>query len=295
MRFFLRAISFFRKDWALITVFLALVVVSIGIGVMQAWPMAVLVDVVLTPTPTAYSWPHKLFLGALPHNRLGVVIGVTLIGMSMKIAQDSLGAIKILLNNRFTFNGRLRVRTVLYRKLQQLNIAYHRSLPQGDAIYRVLSDSVGCDQILNVILNSLIAGVTLVAMVGIMLSRNVPLTISLVAPFRITNNYFGKRIKSSSIATKQSETRLTTLVQRAMSSIGLVQAFNRQRSEYHQFGGAAVDCRFQLRSGEIQGAVWFRGADDLHLRRGDHLWVRRVSGLLTGFCIPRRAASPAAI
>src|SRR5213080_3825471 len=106
MRFYFRAISYFRKDWPLIAFFLTLIAVSIGIGVMQAWPMAVLVDVVLNHNPIRSSWPERLFLFALPNDRFAQIIGVALIGMFMKLAQDCLGAVKIMVNNRFTQSGR---------------------------------------------------------------------------------------------------------------------------------------------------------------------------------------------
>ena len=117
-------------------------------------------------------------------------------------------------------------------------------MPQGDAIYRVLNDTLGPDQILGTLLNSAVAGVTLVVMIAIMLSRNVPLTIFAlsVAPLLVvTNNYFGKRIKTGSVELKQRDTRLTTMVQRAMTAVGLVQAFNRQKAEYDGFHAAAGD------------------------------------------------------
>ena len=243
MRFYVRSISYFRRDWHWVGLFLLMVAVSIGIGVMQAWPMAVLVDSVLSPTPLSGGWPHWLFLGALPKNRLAQVIGVTLIGMLMKVTQDALGAAKTMVNNTFTYNGRLRVRGELYRKLQDLHLGYHRSLPQGDAIYRVLNDTLGPDQILGTLLNSTVAGVTLAVMVTIMLSRNIPLTVfalSVTPLLLIANNYFGKRIKCNSIGVKQRDTTLTTLVQRAMSTVGLVQAFNRQDKEFDQFHTAAA-------------------------------------------------------
>ena len=243
MRFYIRSILYFRRDWPWIGLFLVLIVLSIGIGVMQAWPMAVLVDSVLNPVPGQLGWPHRLFLFALPHNRLAQVIGVTLIGMFMKVIQDAIGAAKTMVNNTFTYNGRLRVRGELYRKLQDLHLGYHHSLPQGDAIYRVLNDTLGPDQILGTLLNSAVAGVTLVVMIAIMLSRNIPLTVfalSVTPLLIVTNNYFGKRIKHGSVGVKQRDTTLTTLVQRAMSSIGLVQAFNRQHKEFEQFHTAAA-------------------------------------------------------
>lgn len=242
MQFFIRSILYFRRDWLWIALFLVLICVSIAIGVMQAWPMAVLVDSVLNENPVNSGWPHRLFLGALPHNRLAQVIGITLIGMFLKIAQDGLSVAKTMVNNYFTYNGRLRVRNELYRKLQDLHLEYHRSLPQGSAIYRVLSDALGPEQIVNTLLNSAIAAVTLIVMIVIMLSRNVPLTIfalSVTPLLLITNTYFGKRIKNGTLSVKRRDTTLTTLVQRAMSAVGLVQAFNRQDREFGHFHTAA--------------------------------------------------------
>ena len=243
MRFYLRAVAYFRQDWSLIGLFLALIMLSLAIGLMQAWPMALFVDVVFNTGPVRPSFFEHIFLFALPHNRLAEVIGVALIGAGLKFGQDAIGALKILVNNRFTYNGRLRVRCDLFAKLQQLPMAYHRSLPQGDAIYRVLNDSWGPDQILNVLINSVTAAVTLVAMIAVLLSRNVALTlfaVSIAPLLMITNHYFGKIIKTSNVAVKVADTSVTTLVQRAMNAINLVQAFNRQPTEYTGFKNAAL-------------------------------------------------------
>jgi subfamily B ATP-binding cassette protein MsbA len=237
MRFYLRVVSVFRKDWPLISLFLALIGLSIAIGLLQAWPMAVLVDAVLTPAPR-YGWVHHLFLFALPKSMLAQVIGVTLIGMFLKIVQDGLTLIKNLLNRRIEYNGLIRVRCQLFRKLQALGPDYHKSQPQGDAIYRVTSDANGFKDALNILINTAVSGITLVVMILIMLSRNVPLTVFALSIFPVLlviNRVFGPRIKTAALTSKQQETDYTTTLQRSMSVISVMQAFARETREFGRF------------------------------------------------------------
>jgi len=244
MRFYLRVISYFRKDFGLIALFLALIAFSIATGLLQAWPMAVLVDAVLTPTPK-YGWVHRLFLFALPDNMLAKVIGVTLIGMGLKITQDGLTLVKNMLNRKIEYNGLIRVRSALFRQLQALGPDYHKNQPQGDAIYRVTSDANGFKDVLNILIKTWVSGVTLVVMIVIMLSRNVSLTVFALSIFPILviiNRVFGPRIKQAAFTSKQQETDYTTTLQRSMSVISIVQAFAREHREFGRFKLANLRC-----------------------------------------------------
>jgi len=55
-----RAIRYFRDDLHLIVLLLLLTACSTGLGLLQAWPLAVLVDSALG-TPSIDSWMHRLF------------------------------------------------------------------------------------------------------------------------------------------------------------------------------------------------------------------------------------------
>ena len=50
--------------------------------------------------------------------------------------------------NQINYNGLMRVRCDLFRKLQALTWPIHRTQPQGDAIYRLSSDTYGFQAIL---------------------------------------------------------------------------------------------------------------------------------------------------
>jgi subfamily B ATP-binding cassette protein MsbA len=140
MRHYLRALSYFKADWPLLVLLLVLIGMSTAVGLLMAWPMAILIDSVLA-APTAQDWAHRLFLGFLPSSHVGQIIGLGLCGLALKFGQDLLSMLQSVLSNHVNYNGLMRVRCDLYRKLQSLNLAYHKSRPQGDVIYRLSSDT----------------------------------------------------------------------------------------------------------------------------------------------------------
>ena len=241
MRLYLRAVSYFRPDLPLVVLLLGVIFASSGVGLLVAWPMAILIDSVLTPAPNDHDFIHRLFLAPLPDGRLGRVVGLAAIGLLLKLTQDVLATCQALIANQVNYNGLMRVRCDLYRKLQALNLAYHRSNPQGDAIYRLSSDTFACQTILQTLIAAVVAAVTLVTMGGVLMSRNVPLTLlalSIAPMLAAANVVFGRRLKQRSLECKEYDTRFTTAVQRSMANIGLVQAFGREDHEFTVFSGS---------------------------------------------------------
>ena len=241
MRLYLRAVSYFRQDLPLVCLLLLVIFASAGLGLLVAWPMAILIDTVLAPAPRQRDFIHRLFLSPLPDSRLGQVIGLASIGLLLKLTQDILATIQAFVANKINYNGLMRVRCDLYRKLQALNLAYHRSRPQGDAIYRLSSDTFACQTILQTLIAAVVAAVTLVTMGAVLMTRSVPLTLlalSIAPLLAVANVVFGRRLKQRSLECKEYDTRFTTAVQRAMANIGLVQAFGREDQEFNHFHGS---------------------------------------------------------
>ena len=48
MRVYRRAMSYFTPDWPWIVLLVALIGVSVMVGLLEAWPLAILIDSVLT-------------------------------------------------------------------------------------------------------------------------------------------------------------------------------------------------------------------------------------------------------
>lgn len=53
----------------------------------MVWPVSILVDVVFSPSPKTDRL-YTAFLSLLPSSTLGQVIGLTIIGLLLKVTQD---------------------------------------------------------------------------------------------------------------------------------------------------------------------------------------------------------------
>lgn len=243
MRLCLRAISYFKQDWPLVGLWLFLIAAATALGLLAAWPMAILIDSVLGSHPPQ-DWQHRLILSLLPEHRLGQMVGLAVVGFALKLMQDLLSAVQTVVCNQINYNGLLRVRCDLYRKLQSLSMAYHQSQPQGDAIYRLSSDTFGLQTILGVFVSTAVSAVTLLFMVGILSTRSLSLSLvafCIVPILAVVNITFGRRLKACSVACKERDSDFLTVVQRSMSCIRLVQAFGREAEEFTQFHGTVCE------------------------------------------------------
>jgi subfamily B ATP-binding cassette protein MsbA len=239
MRFYLRAISYFREDLGKIIASFALVGVAVFLDVLQPIPLAILIDWVFVGSTKPTGWMYDWFAPIAPAGIVQQVMVLAVGTLLIRLVQEVLKLGQTLLNLRIGYNGSMRVRCDLFRKLQELSLAYHKSQPQGDAIYRLSYDTYGCQTILDVVVKTvIISSVTLLIMAWIMFSMSWQLTlISLsVAPFLLwTTKVYARILRDYSLKAKEFDTRLMTTVQRSVATIGLVQAFGRETDEYDRF------------------------------------------------------------
>ena len=235
-----RAISYFTPDWPWIALLVGLIGVSVAVGLLEAWPLAVLIDSVLTAEPKG-DWVHRFFLSLVPDGKVGQVIGLVLIGMVLHLVGYLAWMARMMINYHLNYRGTTRVRYDLFGKLQALGLTYHRGRPQGDAIYRLTTDAFGPWGVMDVTIGTAVAAVTLTVMTAILLSRNVSLTLAAftVAPFMIWSNWrFGLTIHHRALESKQIDADLTAHIQQAMARVPLAQAFRREPYEFRRFRGA---------------------------------------------------------
>ncbi|HEX4055333.1 MAG TPA: ABC transporter ATP-binding protein [Tepidisphaeraceae bacterium] len=266
MRFYLRAIAYFREDLPLIIASLVLIGLSTLAGLLQPFFWSILIDCILTTFTgrfLVYSVFFRLthFLGVAQNDRPRQIIVLAALAAGLRILQELLGMAQRLLSAYIGYNGLIRVRCDLFRKLQQLSLGYHKSQPQGDAIYRLSYDTGGFQTILTVLVNSvLVSAVTLIIMTGIMLRLNWRLTLITlsVAPLLLwTTKLFAGPLKQRWLEAKEVDMRLTTVIQRSVAAIGLVQAFGREADEFNRFQGSVHDSkRVNLRQAWQESWYW---------------------------------------
>ena len=188
---------------------------------------------------------HRLFLSPFPNDPIKRIIGLAVIALLLRLGQELISVARRLLTARVHYNGLLRVRCDLYRKLQALHLDYHRSQPVGDLLFRLTTDTFGFQAVLTVVINLLFAVVSLWILIMLLVVRSVPLTLialSVAPPLLWLNVIFGRRLTERSRKAKESDSAFTTTVQRSRAAIVLTQAFGREDEEFHRFGATVRKC-----------------------------------------------------
>ncbi len=262
MRFYLRAISYFKDHTWQIVLSLVLIMISTAAALLQAYPLAMLIDCVFgSVAPQSKDVVYRTFFAIAPTSTVGQVIALAVMMLALRFGQELLNMFQTVLNIYIGYGGLMRVRCDLFRKLQQLSLAYHKAQPQGDAIYRLSYDTYGFQTILNTIVQTiLVSSVTLVIMTAIMLSKSWKLTLVAftISPLLLwTTRIYTRILKKRSIEAKEVESELTTAIQRSVATIGLVQAFGREADEYNHFETTVVNSvRAYLRLHWQEMAYW---------------------------------------
>ncbi|MGJ0506853.1 MAG: ABC transporter ATP-binding protein [Methylocystis sp.] len=237
-----RAFAYFVADKWWIATLVLLIGVSVAVGLLETWPLAVLVDSVLTKEPKA-GWLHAYFLALLPTDKPGQIVGLVLIGLALQVIGYSAWLARSMINYHLNYWGTTRVRADLFAKLQRLDLAWHHARPQGDAIYRLTTDAFGPWGIVDIVIGTSVAAVTLTVMTMILVSHNPPLTFAAysVAPLIVWSNWrFGMRIHKRALESKQIDADLTSHIQQAMVRVPLAQAFRRESFEFGRFEQAVA-------------------------------------------------------
>jgi len=256
MQFYQRAISYFRDDLGKIILSLLFTLGFVILGVVGPIPMQILIDSVLTQKPGP-QWFYRWFASIAPDDKFRQVMILAGLMLFMNLASEVMRMFQTLLNIRIGYNGMMRVRCDLFRKLQALSLAYHKSQPQGDAIYRLSNDSTGFQTVLNVIVGILVNTVTLLTMAYFMFAMNWKLTLVSLAivPLLVwTIRHYGKVLKERYMQSYQVDSEITTTIQRSVATIGLVQAFGREHDEFQNFAatqGNSIKVKMRLHWDEV--------------------------------------------
>src|SRR6516165_7900723 len=216
--------------WALLQVFLIA-----GFELLKPWPLQVVIDNVLGGKPFPFSALTSSPSGLLLLACLGIIVvhlgaGVltllhnyTTIGVGQRMVNDLRGA--------------------LYAHLQRLSLAFHSRQRVGDLLYRITADSFAVQaMIMNGVLPILSAVVLLCGMLVVLFPLDPMLTLlslTVVPILFAVISGFNQKIVDIATQVRNTESRVYSVVQWAMSSIKLVQAFTKEEEEHRRFMGAS--------------------------------------------------------
>ena len=220
-----------RFAWALAQVFLIA-----GFELLKPWPLLIVIDNVLGEKPVGIAMLRDWSSSAL-------LVGACL---AMVAVQFGAGALTWLHNITSVGVGQHMVndlRSVLYAHLQRLSLAFHSRQQVGDLMYRVTADSFAVQTMLmNGLMPILSAVILFAGILAILVPLDPVLTLLalIVVPVLfLLIGFFNRRIADVATEVRDADSRVFSLVQWAMSSMKVIQAFTKEDEEYWRFMGAS--------------------------------------------------------
>jgi ATP-binding cassette, subfamily B, bacterial len=220
-----------RIAWVLVQVFLIT-----GFELLKPWPLQVVIDNVLGGKPVALAG-----LQGVPAGRLLIFAC-----LAMVVVHLGSGGLTLLHNYTAIGVGQKMVndlRGALYAHLQRLSLAFHDRQRVGDLLYRITADSFAVQtMIMNGALPILSAVVLLAGMLIVLFPLDATLTLLALTVVPVLFgliSVFNRKIVDVATEVRTNESRVYSLVQWAMSSIKVIQAFAREDDEHRRFMGAS--------------------------------------------------------
>jgi ATP-binding cassette subfamily B protein len=230
--------------WKALTIGLAAVGAETASGLLEPWPLKVVLDSVLH-AKKAPDWLSRVIMNLMGQDRLAVLkfaaIAVILIA--------AVGAIGTYVEKRTITEVGQRVmhelRRTFYWHIQRLSMAYHDHKQSGDLISTVTTDIDSIQSaITSGILDFLYYALTLLGMMGVMFYldwRFTLIALSVLPALFIVVYTFTRRIKKASRAVRKKEAEIVSTLQEVLSSIRIVKAFAREEYEQERFEAESTE------------------------------------------------------
>ena len=247
-----------RWGWAGI---LALTLLSAGLGLLEPWPLKVLVDNVVGHHPLGAP------LGSLPGASAsqGLLAWVVVFGLLLFAAAGAADVVLTFLWIRVGQGMVWELAADLFARLQRRSLVFHSRRPVGDSLARVTGDSWALHTLADEVLFT--PGHALVVSVGILvvmarLDAGLALIAGLAAPVMVAASLLlGERARDAGRGTRQVESSIQSHVQQTLSGLQVVQAFGQEDREAGRFADLASQAiRWQKRSA-VFAAVNGLGSD----------------------------------
>lgn len=243
-----------RPHWKTLLAGLIAVGLETGAGLLDPWPLKIVLDNVLR-TKKAPGWlTHTVHL-MVGRDPLAILKFAAL----SVIAIAAIGAVGSFFEKYTITNVGQRVmhelRRILYWHIQRLSMDFHDKKRTGDLISTVTTDIDSVQSaITSGVLDTLYYALTLIGMIGIMAYldwRFTLIALSIVPGLFAVVYTFTKRIKKASRAVRKKEGEIVSTLEEVLSSIRIVKAFAREDYEQKRFEGESmesVDLAFRARN-----------------------------------------------
>lgn len=242
-----RAFPYLRPYRKLFAVTVGITLVTVVLSLAQPWPLALLVDGVLSGQPLP-GWVTSL-LGTETGRLIGFAVSA---GFLLTITNAAINVLDSYVQSRLEQSMVLDFRSDLFQHVQGLSLRYHEGVKQGGLMFAINMQASAMGEIILSLLPLVHAALTLVGMlyVAYRLEPTLALVAVAVVPFvHYAIGFYGNRIEPELMHVRNLEGTSLSIVHEAMSMIRVVMAFGREPHEHRRFrtqGEETVDARVKV-------------------------------------------------
>jgi ATP-binding cassette, subfamily B, bacterial len=219
---------------------LLLLLGAAGMGLLQPWPLKLVIDSVLgalaPPAPLAVV-AAALGVALPPAVALLVVLCLALIALQAMVGLLTMTGTNMLVAVGLRMVFKLRSR--LFDHVQRMSLAFHDATPVGDSLYRVTWDTYAAQSLVNsAIVPSVTAVATLVGIAIVMLTRDWTIAAAallIAVPLTALIRRLDRPLSEHSLRVSERESDVSSRVQETLTGIRAVQAFGREAHEHARF------------------------------------------------------------
>jgi len=253
----LHLLRYARPHWRGLSLMLAATLFDVLLNLARPWPVALLIDNVIDNRPI----PH--LLAQIPgadsrHGLLAWVVAIeVIIFLAGTLASMASNFFSLKLGQQMTWS----LAEDLFRHLQRLSLLFHTKRAVGDLIERVTTDCYSIDTLVTgAVFPVAQALLMLVLMFAIMWSLQWQLTLlalGVVPAVIVAVRHFGAPMKERSREQRDSEGRMSAIVEQTLNAIPAVQAFTRERHQEQHFRRHAEQTVHAFVRATVAG-MWFQ-------------------------------------
>jgi ATP-binding cassette subfamily B protein/subfamily B ATP-binding cassette protein MsbA len=245
-------LSFLVPHRGRVALLAVLLLLEIGLGALQPWPIAIAIDHVLGNA--VFPAPVQSAIDAITHgNRLVFLVLVVLAGIALQLINQFVSAygtqVQIDTGQRMVYDLRYR----LFNHLQSLGLHHHITTSTSDAVYRVDIDAYSIENLVMSGVFPLATSVlTLILMFSILAYKDATiawLSLAVVPFLYLCLRYYTKTLVNNEERVKELESKLLERLYETFSAMRLVKSFAREPYEldrYAKAGGRTMDARIAI-------------------------------------------------
>jgi len=228
----------YRRRVALLA---ALLVAEVGLGVLQPWPVKVVIDNALLGRPFGWAFLERVASALTGENRVLLLVLVAIAGVGLHIANQFVTTcstqVQVDTGQRMVYALRYR----LLEHLQGLALHHHITTSTGDSVYRVDVDAYSIENLVIGGFPLVTSLATLIVMFTILLTFDVTvalLSLAIVPLLFLCIRYYIRTLMSREERVKELESKLVQRLYETFSAMRLVKSFAREPQEVRRYATA---------------------------------------------------------